>query len=64
VCSEQTHGIFNAAKVIQEKIDAREALKEAEKADKEQSEEEIIAEYMLSKAKAERRGNASGWSII
>lgn len=38
VCSEQTHGIFNSAKAIQEKIDEREALKEAQSADKEQSE--------------------------
>ncbi|KAL3923074.1 MAG: hypothetical protein SGPRY_004339 [Prymnesium sp.] len=42
VCSEQTHGIFNSAKAIQEKIDEREALKEAQSADKEQSEEKGI----------------------
>ena len=37
---------------------------EAERGDKEQTEEEIVAEYMRSKEQKERRGNASGWAIV
>ena len=37
---------------------------DAERAEKEQTEEEIVAEYLRSKEQKERRGNASGWAIV
>ena len=68
VCAEQTHGIFNTAKLIQEKIDAREAAKAAQaalQAGEEQSTEDIMAEYEAERARKEtRKGNAAGWGIL
>ena len=60
----QTNGIFNVAKAIQEKIDKREAQRQAEVADREQTEEEIVAEYERSKQAGARRGNQSGWAVL
>jgi len=65
VCAEQTGGIFNAAKNIQEKIDRRAAQEEADAAH-DLSAEDAIADYEAHKKKQSEkgRGYSGGWAII
>ena len=60
VCAENTGGIFNKAKAIQEKIN-RQAAAEAQDA-VEQSDESILAEY--EEAKKKTRGTTNGWAFV
>ena len=63
VCSEQTGGIFNKAKAIQEKIDKLKAAEEVASAE-DMTQEQLIAEYEASKEAQKRRGHTSGWAIV
>lgn len=63
VCAEQTGGIFNAAKNIQEKISMRSVQQEADAAD-DLSNEDAIAAYEAHTKQRDRRGNSGGWAII
>jgi len=62
-CGEQTGGIFNLAKNIQEKIRMRTEEAEASAADEDLSQEALIAEYEAAKRKSENRGSTSGWTF-
>ena len=62
-CSEQTGGIFNTAKAIQEKIDRLKARQETESAE-DMTQEQLNAEYEASKAAQSKRGTTSGWAIL
>ncbi len=65
VCAENTGGIFNACKPLQEKI-AREAARlrvcEEVEAGGEQSDEALLKEYEESKVK--QRGFTGGWGLV
>ena len=60
VCAENTGGIFNAAKVLQEKISRQRAYDEVEEGG-EQTDEALLAEYEEQKKKA--RGYTGGWGL-
>ena len=64
MCAEQTGGIFNAAKNIQEKIDKRGDQEEADATDL--SVEDAAADYEAHKKKQSERGRgySGGWAII
>ena len=57
IASRKVGNCEELAKVIQAKIDKREELRQAEIADKDMTEEEIVAEYERSKQAGARRGN-------
>uniref|UniRef100_A0A7S0L942 Uncharacterized protein n=1 Tax=Coccolithus braarudii TaxID=221442 RepID=A0A7S0L942_9EUKA len=66
VCGEQTGGIFNQSKAIQEKINARMADEAAAvgEDDDELSHERLVAEYEAARKKSAARGSSSGWSFV
>ena len=59
-CSEQTGGVFNKAKAIQEKIDRLKAAQEVASAE-DMTQEQLNAEYEASKESSKRRGSTGGW---
>ena len=61
MCAENTGGIFNTAKAIQEKIDRMRDAEAVRQADGE-SNEDIIAEYEAAKHKG--RASTAGWAIV
>jgi RING finger protein 113A len=61
VCAENTGGIFNTAKAIQEKIDRQKEAQEVVDAG-DQTNESILAEY--EEAKKMQRGYTGGWGIV
>ena len=63
VCAENTHGIFNKATAIQEKIDAM-ASTLAVEASGGLTDEQILAEYEAEKKKGKDRGGHAGWAIV
>jgi len=63
VCAENTHGIFNKATAIQEKIDAM-ASALAVEASGGLTDEQILAEYEAEKKKGKDRGGHAGWAIV
>lgn len=63
VCSEQTGGIFNKAKAIQEKIEKLKVAQEVASAE-DMTQEQLIAEYEASKQAQSRRGFTGGWAIV
>ena len=61
-CSEQTGGIFNKAKPIQEKIDRLKVAEEVASAE-DMTQEQLVAEYEASKEAQKRRGFTGGWAM-
>lgn len=61
VCAENTGGIFNSARAIQEKIDRMQRAEECVAA-ADESDEKILAEYEEAKRKA--RGYTGGWGLV
>jgi len=61
VCAENTGGIFNAAKALQEKI-AKQKVNEEVEAACEESDEALLREYEEQKQKT--RGYTGGWGIV
>ena len=61
-CSEQTGGIFNKAKAIQEKIDRLKVAEEVASAE-DMTQEQLNAEYEASKESSKRRGYTGGWGM-
>ena len=62
-CSEQTGGVFNKAKAIQEKIDRLKAAEEVASAE-DMTQEQLNAEYEASKESSKRRGYTGGWGYV
>ena len=62
-CSEQTGGVFNKAKAIQEKIDRLKAAQEVASAE-DMTQEQLNAEYEASKESSKRRGYTGGWGYV
>ena len=62
-CSEQTGGVFNKAKAIQEKIDRLKAVEEVASAE-DMTQEQLNAEYEASKESSKRRGYTGGWGYV
>ena len=61
VCSENTGGIFNTCKALQEKIARLKANYETE-AGGEQTDESLLAEY--EEAQKQKRGYTGGWALV
>ena len=61
VCSENTGGIFNTSKALQERIDKMRAAAEVEES-AEQDDASLLAEYEEAQKKA--RGYTGGWGIV
>ena len=61
VCSENTGGIFNTCKPLQEKI-ARLKAKDETEAGGEQTDESLLAEY--EEAQKQKRGYTGGWGLV
>ena len=61
MCGENTGGIFNASKALQEKIDRQLVCQEVE-AGGEQTDEQLLKEYEEQARKT--RGYTGGWGIV